>query len=78
MNRLHIAGICLFTVLVALFALYEFTAKSPQLIGLALPGWLETQQVENTTPWKPPTGILPLDKLLHEGEEALRYYGLFG
>ncbi len=78
MNRLHIAGICLSTVTVGLLGLYEFTAKSPQLLGNALPGWQETQQVENLTPWEPPTGILPLDKLLHEGEEALRFYGFLG
>jgi len=78
MNRLQIVGICLGTVCLGLLGLYEFTAKSPQLLGHALPGWQETQQVENHTQWKPPTGILPLDKLLHEGEEALRFYGFFG
>ena len=78
MNRLHISGICLFTVLFALFLMYEVTAKSPQLIGQALPGWLETQQVEGATHWKPFTGIQPLDRLLHEGEEALRFYGFMG
>ena len=78
MNRLQITGICLFTVLLALFAMYEVTAKSPQLIGQALPGWLETQQVEGAAPWKPPTGIRPLDMFLHEGEEALRFYGFLG
>lgn len=78
MNRLHIAGICLMTVTLGLLGLYEFTAKSPQLFGQALPGWQETQQVENLTPWQPPTGIFALDKLLHEGEEALRFYGFFG
>lgn len=78
MNRMLVAGICLLTVLLALLSLYELTAKSPQLFGQTLPGWWETQQVEGNTPWNPPTGILPLDKFLHEGEEALRFYGFMG
>ncbi len=78
MNRLHIACICLGTICLGLLSLYEFTAKSPQIFGHALPGWQETQQVEHHTPWKPPTGIFPLDKFLHEGEEALRFYGFLG
>ena len=78
MRRLHMTGICLMTVTLGLLGLYEFTAKSPQLFGQALPGWQETQQVEGLTPWEPPTGILALDKLLHEGAEALRLYGWLG
>lgn len=75
MRRVNTAGICLMSVTVALLALYEFTAKSPGLMGYPLPGWHETQQIEKRTPWNPTTGILPLDKFLHEGEEALRFYG---
>jgi len=56
--------------------LYEMTAKSPAVLGVPLPGWLESRQVEESTRWQQPTGILPVDKLLHEGEEAARYYGL--
>jgi len=76
MHRLNTIGICVITVTVALFALYELTAKSPKLIGEPLPGWYETQQVEKHTPWHSVTGILPLDKIIHEGHEALGYYGL--
>jgi len=54
--------------------MYEMTAKSPTLLGRPLPGWGSTVRAERTTRWNPPTGILPLDKLLHEGEEALRFY----
>lgn len=63
---------------VALFALtfYEVTAKSPQLIGQPLPGWQACLRAEQTTGWDPRTGIQPLDRLLHEGEEALSFYGL--
>lgn len=78
MRRLPIAGICLLTVIMGLMGLYEMTAKSPMLMNEPLPGWSKTQRVERTTPWNPPTGILPVDKFLHEGEEALRYYGFIG
>ncbi len=54
--------------------LYEMTAKSPTLLGAPLPGWWATERAEKTTRWDPPTGFLPLDKLLHEGEEAVRFY----
>ena len=53
---------------------YEMTAKSPTLLGRPLPGWRATVRVEKVTRWNPPTGILPLDKFLHEGEEACRFY----
>ena len=78
MRRLPIAGICLMTIVFGLMSLYEITAKSPWLFHETLPGWQKTQRVERSTPWNPPTGIFPLDKVLHEGEEALRFYGLFG
>ena len=54
--------------------LYEMTAKSPCLLDKPLPGWWATDRAERTTRWNPPTGFLPLDKLLHEGEEAFRFY----
>jgi len=78
MRRLPTVGICLVTIVMGLMGLYEVTAKSPHLMNEPLPGWQKTQRVEQTTPWDPPTGILPVDKLLHEGEEALRYYGFIG
>ncbi|MEN8006060.1 MAG: hypothetical protein ABFS42_03555 [Candidatus Krumholzibacteriota bacterium] len=53
---------------------YEMTAKSPGLLDRPLPGWWATDRAERTTRWNPPTGFLPLDKLLHEGEEAIRFY----
>jgi hypothetical protein len=56
------------------FGMYEITAKSPALLGKPLPGWWATVRAERTTRWNPPTGFLPLDKLLHEGEEAARFY----
>ncbi len=78
MRPLPFACICLIAITTDLLGLYEVTAKSHLLLGNPLPGWQKTQLVERSTPWNPPTGILPLDKFLHEGEEALRFYGLFG
>ncbi|MCP4290351.1 MAG: hypothetical protein GY780_00775 [bacterium] len=78
MRRLPTSIICLMVVLSGLLGLYEITAKSEKMLGNPLPGWQRTRHVENHTPWNPPTGFFPLDKLLHESEEALRYYGFFG
>ena len=73
-NRPARVGLMLAYVGVLGLGMYEVTAKSPTLLGEPLPGWRATVQAERTTQWNPPTGFLPLDKLLHEGEEALRYY----
>lgn len=55
---------------------YEVTAKSPRLLGQPIPGWSRTCQVEHLVPWRQPTRIFPLDKALHEGQEAFLYYGM--
>ena len=55
---------------------YEVTAKSPTLLGAPLPGWGSTCRAENSTPWRQPTGLLVLDKILHETQEAFVFYGL--
>ena len=76
MKRLTGAGIYLLLVATAALGVYELTAKSPRWLGQPLPGWLETRQAERATRWDPPTGIKPVDKVLHETEEALRFYAL--
>ena len=69
------------TLFIALYAftlalgLYEITAKSPRLCGLRLPGWRAGDRAERSTAWRPVTGFGPLDHLLHESEEATRFYG---
>jgi hypothetical protein len=55
---------------------YELTAKSPGILGARLPAWWATDRAEHQTRWHPLTGVLPLDKLLHESEEAVRFYGI--
>ncbi len=76
MHRLALAGIALLYLSCAALGIYEMTAKSPSLLGTRLPGWWATDQAERTTRWNPPTGFLPMDKLLHEGEEAVRFYAV--
>ncbi|MFO7608907.1 MAG: hypothetical protein R6X35_06880 [Candidatus Krumholzibacteriia bacterium] len=55
---------------------YETTAKAPDWLGRHLPGRAACHRAEKATAWRPPTGVFVLDKLLHEGDEALRFYGL--
>lgn len=54
--------------------LYEVTAKAPDICGLKLPGWRAGQRAERLTAWRERTGFLPVDHLLHESEEAVRFY----
>ncbi len=74
MNRFALAGIALLYLIVIALGIYEITAKSPSILGTRLPGWWATDKAEHSTRWNPPTGILPVDKLLHESEEAVRFY----
>jgi hypothetical protein len=53
---------------------YELAAKSPLLLGCRLPGWGTAAAAECRTCMVHRTGWRPADRLLHEGEEALRYY----
>ena len=76
MKYLTSIGIYLFLMAFTALGFYELTAKSTTWLGQPLPGWRESRQVERSTRWDPPTGILPLDKLLHESQEACRFYGL--
>ncbi len=74
LRRLAAAGLGLAYLGVLSLGMYEVTAKSPTLLGDPLPGWWATDRAEKSTRWNPPTGFLPLDKLLHEGEEAVKFY----
>ncbi len=74
MHHLRLAAIIAIAWLIAALGLYELTAKSPQLAGRPLPGWWATERAERATRWHPPTGVLAVDKVLHEGEEAARFY----
>lgn len=55
---------------------YELVAKSPRLLGRQLPGGFAAAAAEHRTHMVHRTGWTPVDRLLHEGEEALLYYRL--
>lgn len=74
MNHLRPLALIAAAWLVAALGLYELTAKSPRLTGQPLPGWWATERAERATCWRPPTGVFVLDKVLHESEEAARFY----
>ncbi|MHB8077842.1 MAG: hypothetical protein ACYDIE_01125 [Candidatus Krumholzibacteriia bacterium] len=54
--------------------LYELAAKSANLPGGPFPGWREAELADLFTPWLPRTRLLPLDRVLHEAQEACFYY----
>ena len=78
MRRLALMGLFLAYSGAVALGMYEITAKSPQLLGAPLPGWQITCRAENATPWQPATGIHPLDRVLHETQEAAFFYGSLG
>lgn len=71
--RLRTIGMVAAAWLVAGLGLYELAAKSPA--GAAAPSARRAAAIaEAATRWSPPTGLLALDRVLHEGEEAVRFY----
>ena len=76
MNKSATTGLALLYVSVVALGIYEMTAKSPSILGTQLPGWWATDRAERSTRWNPPTGLMPVDKLLHEGEEAVKFYAM--
>ncbi len=74
MNRIRAAGLIVCAWVIAALGCYELAAKSPVGPAGAWPARRAARQAEAVTRWRPPTGLLPLDKLLHEGEEAARFY----
>lgn len=74
MNRLRIAGLVLGAWLIAALGLYELAAKAPDDIATGWPGRRAARHAEAITRWRPPTGLRPIDRILHEGEEAARFY----
>lgn len=74
MNRLRIAGLVLGAWGVAALGLYELAAKAPADIAAGWSGRRAARHAESATRWRPPTGLMPVDRVLHEGEEAARFY----
>lgn len=76
----HAKAALLYTIYLACLGLgfYEFTAKTPSWLVAELPGRSHAARAERSVRWDRPTGFLPLDKIVHEGREALIFYrGIF-
>ncbi|HPF71397.1 MAG TPA: hypothetical protein PLQ13_12050 [Candidatus Krumholzibacteria bacterium] len=76
MRRFLAAGLWLAWCCACALGQYELTAHAPVSVARLLPGGEACRRAERLTRWNPRTGLLPVDKLLHEGEEALRFYGV--
>ena len=77
MCNLRIFCVWLAFISFAGLSVYELVAKSQALFGDPLPGWNETRLIERSIPYASRTGLVPLDRLLHEGQEAVAYYSFF-
>jgi hypothetical protein len=58
---------------------YEVVQKSPETPLGPLPGATLASWADRSVAWRAVTGITPVDRLLHESQEACLYYrGLAG
>lgn len=73
----RLLGGCLYLALLAAVALgnYECASHAPDLWGTPWPGRHEAVVADARTPWRARTGVLLLDRALHESVEAARFYG---
>jgi len=80
MRRLLSASLYLCFLAVVGLAQYELTEHSHRLWNWRCPGWESADYAERITVWRPRSGILLMDRLVHEGTEASVYYRglLFG
>ncbi len=53
---------------------YETVAKSPQIFGSPLPGWVQARLIDRQVSFRHATRIVIVDRLLHETEEAVAFY----
>lgn len=53
---------------------YEVVQKSPSTPLGALPGASLAAWADRSVIWRPVTGVVPIDRLLHESQEACLYY----
>ena len=72
--RLRKAILVLVALLLGGLGNYEMVAKAPVWLGGPAPGWRAARRAERSVHYRPLTGIPPLDRLLHEGDEAAVYY----
>ena len=74
MRTLQFLGLATVATLATGLVHYEITVRSDQLLGIALPGWWEAQLADHAVAYRALTGLRPLDRLLHEGAEAVVFY----
>lgn len=74
MRTLQFLGLATVVTLATALVHYEITARSDRLLGVALPGWWEAQCADHAVAYRDLTGWRPLDRLLHEGAEAVVFY----
>jgi hypothetical protein len=53
---------------------YELVQKAPQTALGQLPGSSVADRADRRVKYEATTGLVPLDRLLHEGREAWRFY----
>jgi len=58
----------------AAVAHYEIASHSCDPWGRPWPGGTEAARADLVTPWSRVTGVLPIDRVLHEGREAVVFY----
>lgn len=69
-NLLIVTSILAITGLVG----YEIVQKSSASALGPLPGAHLANRADKAVKWDPPTGITPVDMILHESQEAALYY----
>jgi hypothetical protein len=74
MRRLRQIVIVLSWLALVALSGYELVQKSPASPLGPLPGYEIARRADRTVRWRSATGIAPLDRLLHESQEACLYY----
>jgi hypothetical protein len=74
MRRLLSTGLYICFLALTLQTQYEVAEHAHQRWGVRWPGWEGAAYAERVTLWHPSTGVLLLDRLIHEGTEAGVYY----
>lgn len=74
MRRMSAFAASLLWLVLVLLVGYELVQKSPQTPLGPLPGHEEARRADRQVHWRASTGIMPIDRMLHEGQEACAYY----
>jgi len=74
MLRLRTWTVLLFGLAAVGLGSYEIVQKSPTTPLGPLPGYALAAHADRAVRWRSPTGLVPVDVLLHESQEAFLYY----